>query len=184
MNKQEFTKESYQEIIEITIANAKEYLLCINPVEKDDKIIAITERYYSMPTQEDKDKLYAAWLQAQKNAKIGEIKAYDISENVNGFLLNGQHAWLSKNDRASLRSLVQIQKESGMTATTLWYGEQSFQLPVDNALAMLSALELYASQCYNKTAEHIATVSALTIIEDVEAYDHTVGYPEQPSFEV
>lgn len=151
----------------------------------EDGIVSCWEhRIDHEPTAEDYTALEALCISMNKEWKKLAIKAYDVSDNVNGFLLNGQHTWLSKNDRASLRSLVQIEKESGMTTTTLWHEEQSFQLSVDDALAMLSALELYASQCYNKTAEHLAAVSALTTIEEINAYDHTTGYPEQLSFNI
>ena len=136
------------------------------------------------PTAEDYTALEALCISLNKDWKKLAIKAYDVSDNVNGFLLNGQHAWLSKNDRASLRSLIQIEKESGMTTTTLWYGELSFTMPVDDALQMLSALELYASQCFNKTAEHLAAVSALSSVSDIENYDYKTGYPEQLSFTI
>lgn len=49
---------------------------------------------------------------------------------------------------------------------------------------MLSALELYASACYNKTAEHLSAVNALTDLADVLAYDYTAGYPQQLSFTI
>ncbi len=42
---------------------------------------------------------------------------------------------------------------------------------------MLSALEMYALECFNVTAGHKAKVSALTTVEDVSAYDYTTGYP-------
>ena len=134
------------------------------------------------PSSSDYTQLEELCITRNKEWKKLAIKAYDISDTVNGFLLNNQHAWLSKNDRASLRSLIQIQKEAGQTTTTLWYEEQSSQLTCDDALAMLSALELYASQCYNKTAEHLAAVSALATLPEVQAYDYTAGYPQQLSF--
>ena len=149
----------------------------------EDGIVSCWEHVIDhKPNSSDYTRLEALCISLHKDWKKLAIKAYDTSDIVNGFKLNGQHAWLSKNDRASLRSLVQIQKEAGMTNTTLWYGETNFNLSCDEALAMLSALELYASQCYNKTAEHLAAVSALTTLPEVQAYDHTAGYPEQLSF--
>lgn len=71
-----------------------------------------------------------------------------------------------------------------MTTTTLWYGETSYNLSCDDALAMLSALELYASQCFNKTAEHLAAVSELETVAEIQSYDYTAGYPEQLSFSI
>ena len=151
----------------------------------EDGIVSCWEHIIDhKPSSSDYTRLEALCVAQNKDWKRLAIKAHDVSDNVNGFLLNGQHAWLSKNDRASLRSLVQIQKEAGMTNTTLWYEEQSFNLTCDDALAMLSALEIYASQCYNKTAEHLAAVSALETVSEIQAYDHTVGYPQKLSFTI
>ena len=151
----------------------------------EDGIVSCWEHIIDhKPTSADYTRLQALCISQNKEWKRLAIKAYDVSDNVNGFLLNGQHAWLSKNDRASLRSLIQIQKEAGQTNTVLWYDEQSFNLTCDDALAMLSALELYASACYNKTAEHLSAVNALTDLADVLAYDYTAGYPQQLSFTI
>jgi hypothetical protein len=55
---------------------------------------------------------------------------------------------------------------------------------IEQAQQMLAALELYALDCYRKTEEHKATINALSVIEDVEKYDVTLGYPEQLRLEV
>ena len=49
---------------------------------------------------------------------------------------------------------------------------------------MLGALEIYALACYDVTEEHKAAVNALTTIEEVDAYDYTIGYPQRCAFEV
>jgi hypothetical protein len=66
-----------------------------------------------------------------------------------------------------------------MLTTTLWFGDKSYTIECDTAIQMLSALELYALQCYNVTAQHKANVEALQSVKEVEAYDHTTGYPEK-----
>ena len=47
---------------------------------------------------------------------------------------------------------------------------------------MLSALELYALECYNVTAAHKANVMALESVDDVVAYDYESGYPDKLNF--
>lgn len=47
---------------------------------------------------------------------------------------------------------------------------------------MLSALELYALECYNVTAAHKANVMALESVGDVVAYDYESGYPDKLNF--
>jgi hypothetical protein len=49
---------------------------------------------------------------------------------------------------------------------------------------MLSALEVYAIDCYNKTTDHIFNVNNLTTIEEIENYDYRLGYPEKLIFEL
>ena len=48
----------------------------------------------------------------------------------------------------------------------------------DKAIQLLSALEMYALECFNVTASHKQAVSELTTIEEVEAYDYKAGYPK------
>ena len=44
---------------------------------------------------------------------------------------------------------------------------------------MLSALEMYALECFNVTAAHKAAVAELKTIKEVEAFDVTADYPQQ-----
>lgn len=151
----------------------------------EDGIVSCWEhRIDHKPSSSDYTKCQKLCIEYNKEWKKLVVKAHDVSDEVNGFLLNGEHAWLPKEQRDSLRSLFLTQKEMGMTQTTLWYGEKSYNMPIDDALNMLSALILYASQCFNKTAEHLAAISELNTIEEIQSYDHTAGYPEQLSFSI
>ena len=49
---------------------------------------------------------------------------------------------------------------------------------------MLSALELYALNCYNVTAKHKVAVENLNNLEEALGYNYTVGYPEKLSFTI
>lgn len=51
------------------------------------------------------------------------------------------------------------------------------QLPVDDALSKLDKIELYAKQCYNVTARHIADIEKINSIEELRDYDITSDYP-------
>ena len=55
-------------------------------------------------------------------------------------------------------------------------------LPVDTAIAMLDAVNIYAMQCSGVTEAHEAAINALDTIEAVDAYDYTTGYPEKLNF--
>jgi hypothetical protein len=76
----------------------------------------------------------------------------------------------------------QAEQAAGMTSTSLWYEGMQFSLPLVDAIQMLYALELYASECYDRTQAHIAEVEKLESKEAVEAYDFTIGYPAKLEF--
>jgi hypothetical protein len=117
-----------------------------------------------------------------KEMKIAEINAYDKSDAVNSFTLAGKQIWLDKDTRVGLVNSIGIEKESGRMNTTLWYNAEKYVIPVDDALAMLNRLELYALDCYNVTQSHIAAVKGLSDAGQVEAYNYKTGYPEQLNF--
>lgn len=117
-----------------------------------------------------------------KEEVIEQITEYDQSEDVNSFTLQGKQMWLPKETRVGLVNSITIEKNAGKKTTILWFGGEKYELPVDTALQMLSALELYALECYNVTAAHKAAVNALEGVEDVVAYDYTQGYPEKLNF--
>ena len=121
-------------------------------------------------------------LDVIKEEAIEQITEYDQSEDVNSFTLQGKTMWLPKETRVGLVNSVTIEKNAGKETTVLWFGGEKYELPVDTALQMLSALELYALECYNVTAAHKAAVNALERVEDVVAYDYTQGYPEKLNF--
>ena len=121
-------------------------------------------------------------LDVIKEEAIEQITEYDQSEDVNSFTLPGKQMWLPKETRVGLVNSITIEKNAGKETTVLWFGGERYELPVDTALQMLSALELYALECYNVTAAHKAAVNALESVEDVVAYDYTQGYPEKLNF--
>lgn len=123
-------------------------------------------------------KMDALKLEQAKVEKIAEITAYDTSSSVNGFLLNGVLEWLDKATRVGLMNSTNIAKAAGQKTTTLWLGGAKFVIDCDKAIRLLSALEMYALECFNVTAAHKKAVSELTSIEDVESYDYKTGYPK------
>lgn len=123
-------------------------------------------------------KMNALKLEQVKADKIAEITAYDTSSSVNGFMLNGLLVWLDKATRVGLMNSTTIAKAAGQQTTTLWLGGLKLVVDCDKAIQLLSALEMYALECFNVTASHKAAVSELTTIEEVEAYDYKSGYPK------
>lgn len=123
-------------------------------------------------------KMDALDLELAKADKIAEIAAYDTSSSVNGFKLNGLLVWLDKATRVGLMNSTTIAKAAGQETTTLWLGDVKLVVDCDKAIRLLSALEMYALECFNVTASHKAAVGELKAIEEVEAYDYKAGYPK------
>lgn len=133
---------------------------------------------------ENKKKYEGKTLEEAKEMLLAEIDAYDKSSAVNGFSLNGATVWLDKSTRVGLMNSTNITKAMGQPTTTLWLGESKMEVPCDTAIQLLSALEMYALECFNVTAAHKKAVSELNSIEEVEKYDITAGYPAQLRMEV
>ena len=123
-------------------------------------------------------------LQRAKETVIAAIEAYDTTPAVNGFLLNGERVWLDKSTRVGLMNSTQIAKAMGKKTTTLWFGGMQIEVNCDKAIGLLSALEMYALECFNVTAAHKKAVAELNTVEEVLGYDYTKGYPEQLKMEV
>ncbi len=118
-------------------------------------------------------------LEGMKTLLLGNIALYDASSSVNSFSLNGASVWLDKATRVGLMNSTTIAKSMGSETTTLWLGEVKLEVECDKAIQLLSALEMYALECFNVTAAHKKAVSALESIEDVLAYDYTANYPSK-----
>lgn len=124
----------------------------------------------------------APTLDDVKAGKVSEIEAYDGSDAVNQFFIGSAPVWIAKADRVGLMLRFESEEAVGKTTTTLWYEGVCFTLPIASAKAMLAAIEVYASACYDCTEGHKAAVNALTSEADVEAYDITAGYPAKLTF--
>lgn len=123
-------------------------------------------------------------LEPIRTMLLAKITEYDLSENVNSFLLNGMHAWFDKVLRTSIERQIQARQSMGQETAPIAYGNVILQVPIEAGLGMLSQLEVYASDCYNQTTEHKAAVSAINDEKELLAYDYKVGYPEKLSFTI
>lgn len=120
----------------------------------------------------------AALTAAAQKMVQEQIDKYDTSPSVNGFMLNGLRVWLNKDTRVGLMNSTQIAKAMGKTTTTLWFGGMQIEVNCDKAIGLLSALEMYALECFNVTAAHKKAVSEMSTVEEVLEYDYTAGYPK------
>ena len=124
-------------------------------------------------------------IECQKKLLTYRINAYDSSDHVNTFSISGLSTWLDKATRVGLKLRFEAEKRLGKTETTLWQDGIQFPLPLTGditALDMLDGIELYASSCYDTTQYHLGQVKSLTNIDEIKAYDYTVGYPEKLVF--
>lgn len=122
--------------------------------------------------------------------KLRDLESYDNSSEVNDCIIvyqgNELHYWANKTERDALKGALRDCMVLGRTEYRLDLREKgiSITLPCELLLQMLAALEVYAIDCYNKTTDHRFAINALTTLEEVEAYDFKVGYPEKLRFEV
>lgn len=138
--------------------------------------------WITLPSSSNHDS--AAVLQAARTSMLAEITAYDASSAVNAFLLNGMQVWLDKATRVGLMNSTTIAKNMGQEKTTLWLGSYQLEVDCDKVIQLLSALEMYALECFNVTAAHKKAVGELDNIEAVLTYDYKSGYPEKLKMEV
>ena len=121
-------------------------------------------------------------LARAKANKIAELEAYDASEEVNSFSVNGKVMWLDAQTRQQLRISLDAMQQAGRETVTKWFDGEKYAYPIDVWYYMLGQVEVYASDALNVTESHKAAVNALTSVSDVEAYDYTVGYPIKLQF--
>lgn len=120
----------------------------------------------------------AALTAAAQKMVLAEIEKHDTSSAVNSFILNGQRVWLDKATRVGLMNSTTIAKAMGQPTTTLWLGDAKLVVECDKAIQLLSALEMYALECFNVTAAHKKAVAEMGTVESVLGYDYTAGYPK------
>ncbi len=152
-----------------------EELFCERSAIPDNLVVVPYSTYL---IESNKEKYKGMTVEEAKEKLIAEITAYDTSSSVNGFMLNGLLVWLDKATRVGLMNSTTIAKAAGQKTTTLWLGGLKLVVDCDKAIQLLSALEMYALECFNVTASHKAAVGELKTIGEVEAYDYKTGYPK------
>ena len=154
-----------------------ELLRIVDALAKEGLILRITTSEFV----EALESLYldnSTILLLVKELLLAQINLYDVSEAVNSFYLGDKRMWLDKATRVGLMNSVTIEKNAGKDMYTLWFDNQYFELPVDKAIQMLQIVELYAVECYNVTAQHLAEVRSFTSLPEATSFDFTAGYPE------
>lgn len=173
-------KHSKQILIE------KDGMTTYNPTEEMILADGWTEYVAPKPQELTEEEL----LENAKQRLLDDINNYDNSDSVNNCIItfNGEsiNYWADKTERSSLKTAVQDCLAMGRTEYRLDLREAGIYVMIDceKLLQMLSALEVYAIDCYNKTTDHIFAINALNSIEAIEEYDYRNGYPKQLTFEL
>ena len=160
----------------ILITNEKQI---INPTEEQILAAGYIEYTHKEIELTEEQKLTNAI-----NIVMQEIYTWDNSNAVNSckIIYKEQEIpyWASKSERNNLKAAVKDYLKMGKETYRLDLRNLniSVTIPCEDLLNMLSALEVYAIDCYNKTTDHIYAVNSLTTVEEVESYDYTIGYPE------
>lgn len=167
----------------LVLVNEREEVMNIPASEGSEASVMTQYSYDGMwvkcGSTDERDVFNAVATQAHN-----EVLEYDKSDAVNAFTLAGKKMWLPKETRVGLVNSISIEKAAKETNTVLWFDGVCYTIPVDTALQMLSALELYALACYNVTQKHLAEIGKITSIEQLVSYDYTLGYPEHLVFSI
>lgn len=124
----------------------------------------------------------AVSLEDAKAQMIENIKAYDASDSVNSFLVNGNKAWMTNTERTSYTASVSNAELLGETSVDLLLNGTVITLPTANAKVMLAQISRYADKCWMVTQQHLLDVEKLTEAAEVLAYDYKAGYPDKLEF--
>ena len=133
-------------------------------------------KYFDVVKQKD---IEVTSLSLVKEELLAELNKYDSGTEVNSFIINGASYWLDKSTRVGLMNSTSIQKSAGYEKTVLWMGSTPLTINCDLVIKLLAGLEIYALDCFNKTAEHRKNISALVSLSDAISYDYTAGYPDK-----
>ena len=73
----------------------------------------------------------AELLEQARAEKLAELEAYDSSDNVNSFTLNGVSMWLDYATRQQLRTSIEAYQAQGIDNVTKWFGGVQFTFPIN-----------------------------------------------------
>lgn len=168
------------------------YRVMVRESEQDGMLTVATAKYDHEPTEDEIVADYNASveavnrmaLQQAQRQKIREIDAYNDSDSVNGFYINGAKVWVDAETRVKGVNGAKAKQTLGATTMSQWLGGQEFTLSPGMAVMLYAQIESYALDCQNVTEAHKSAILALNTVEEVEAYDITQGYPEMLSFTI
>ena len=121
-------------------------------------------------------------LARAKSSKIAELEAYNKSDAVDSFTINGKVMWLDHDLRQQLRISLDALSQAGRETVTKWFDGLEYTYPIDVWYYMLGLVEVYASDALNVTEAHKAAINAKTTVKQVNSYNFKKNYPEKLVF--
>ena len=121
-------------------------------------------------------------LARAKANKIAELEAYNKSDAVDSFTIDGKTMWLDHDLRQQLRISLDALSQAGRENVTKWFDGIEYTYPIDVWYYMLGLVEVYAADALNVTESHKAAINAKTTVQQVEDYNFQSGYPPKLSF--
>ena len=122
--------------------------------------------------------------EAVRTLVLQRISNYDISDNVDAFFVNGVKYWMPKTMRESLVMTLGEFQKAGIADFPFVLGGKTATLPREAVSAMVTQVEVYATQCMAVTQQHLNAVAAISDEQYLLEYDYTQGYPSMPFFQI
>lgn len=123
-------------------------------------------------------------LSMAKQEMIQKIENYDISNNVNSFVVNGVSTWFTPLERSNYKQSIDAAKLAGIESLSLFIENKLITIPTTVAEHLLAQIQLYADQCFIVTKQHKLAIENLDNIPAVDSYDYTTSYPEKLNFAI
>ena len=124
-------------------------------------------------------------LQGIKDNLIYQIDIFSDQGYINYFTFNGLKLKMLYEDRARFKLSLDAYKLLGKQTMTKYFCGYKIDFNLkdyDKLILMLSALEVYYSECWNVTQQHLEFVKNATSIEEIYNFDITADYPAQLKF--
>lgn len=129
-------------------------------------------------------------INSVREEKITQLLLHDSSSNVNTCYISYNNQilpyWANKTERSTLKTAINDCISAGREYYRLDLRDLNVSISIkcSEILMMLTQLEVYAIDCYNVTTDHLIKIKGFETIEEIEAYDFTLGYPEKLTFTI
>ena len=124
-------------------------------------------------------------LQGIKDNLIYQINIFSDQGYINYFTYGNLKLKMLYEDRARFKMSLDAYKLLGKQTMTKYFSGYKIDFNLkdyDKLVQMLAALEIYYSECWNVTQQHLQFVNNANSIEQIYNFDITSDYPEQLKF--